>query len=233
MPVMRNKTIVSGNYVEVSTYKRPVGYGFRCPDRVVSAKKNSQSRRADNVARAKKRILRLTMTNELRYKSIFLTLTYRENMTDRVSAVRDMSLFFRRLRVVHPNVQYLYTLEQQSRGAWHAHILLFNVAFVQISTLQDCWEHGSNDIKKTNDARHVAFYLCKYVGKDMGDTNASVRSYNASHGLEKPQMLRHLVSYFFPSQSLCAEVMYSTVTGNIILTRSFYDKSYSSLFVGT
>jgi hypothetical protein len=219
---MTHKTIVSGKYVEVSRYMRPVGYGFTIKDRVVSARKNSQSRREDNVARAKKRILRLTMANELRFKPIFLTLTYKENMIDRKQAVRDVSAFFRRLRVFNPNVQYLYTLEKQKRGAWHAHILLFNVPYVHISTLQRCWTHGSNDIKKTNDARHVAFYLCKYVGKDMGEVNASARSYNCSHGLEKPQAFRRLIHSFFSPDDLCSEVIYSTVTGNIILTRSFY-----------
>lgn len=219
--LMSKQTIISGNYVEYKTFSRPVGYGYRVPERPTRAKK-PQKKRLDNLARAKKRIFRLTMANELRYKPIFLTLTYERNMKRRETAVRDAGCFFRSIRREFPRMQYLYTLERQKRGAWHIHALIFNVPFITLEFLNKTWNQGYTDIKKTNDARHIAFYLAKYITKEGQDVEGNKRVFSCSHGLEKPKMFRYIVSHYFEEADLCYEGVRSNIINNLILTRAFY-----------
>jgi len=222
--LMFKQTIVSGGYTEFKTFDRPIGYDFSVRERISSTRR-AETRRSDNVQRAKKKVFRLTMANELRMKPIFLTLTYEENMCDRKLAVRDVGKFFRRLRTEFPNMGYLYTLERQKRGAWHAHILLFNVSFIPISILQHLWDKGMFDIKKTNDAIHVAFYLSKYITEDGQLVDGNKRVFSASHNLCKPQMFRYVVAELCGQGMLTSESIHTNIMNNIILTRTYYDKN--------
>ena len=81
----------------------------------------------DKAARNKDRAARRATTKVRRlckFKglSVMLTLTYRENMTDRDRMARDFDVFMKRLRRVVPGLEYVCVFEQQKRGAWHAHI---------------------------------------------------------------------------------------------------------------
>lgn len=228
--LMTNRTIISGKYVEISSYMRPVAYNFSVVNRIQSPRK-ALVRRSDNIDRAKKRILRITMANELRFKPTFITLTYTHTMLDRNIAVRDTGAFLRRVRLAYPMAQYVYTLERQklrgekegNSGTWHAHVLLFNVPFIPFTTFNKWWKLGNTKINKTNNALHCAFYLAKYIGKDTDDLEGNKRAYNGSHGLLKPQSFRYVVaSVVGQTMELTSETIRSNVLGNIILTRTYY-----------
>jgi len=228
MQLMTRQTIISGNYVENKQFSRPIGYGFRVKRDEITRRKHGEKRH-DNIARAKKKIFRLTMANEMRYRPIFLTLTYKENMCDRSRAQKDIARFFRLLRKEYPRVGYLYVLERQQRGAYHFHILLFNVAFIPLSILQRIWTYGYNDVVKTQDAQHCAFYLCKYLGEDF-DQNFNTRAFSRSHGLLSPVMFRHVVMELYNKGNLLYEGGCSNVMNILVLTRAFYVRDRSKVF---
>src|SRR5574344_1588357 len=56
---------------------------------------------------------------------LFVTLTYKENMTDTKRLYRDFKAFFMRLRRAYPFLkEYFVAFEPQERGSWHAHMIL-------------------------------------------------------------------------------------------------------------
>lgn len=59
-------------------------------------------------------------------KQVFLTLTYKENMTDGERLYRDWKAYWKRVKRTLPDHQldYIAVAEPQGRGAWHMHVLV-------------------------------------------------------------------------------------------------------------
>jgi hypothetical protein len=147
--------------------------------------------------RARTKVRRLAKAKGL---SEMLTLTYRENMTDRERIKRDFDVFMKRLRRVVPGVEYICVFERQKRGAWHAHIAVRRVLpyYVQngvlvksFDLLRSMWrgvvgaDNGNVDVSRNRrvkrSAAKLAAYLSKYIGKDLGaDLAKFENSYSAS-----------------------------------------------------
>lgn len=217
--IFNQKVAKCGNYVEVRRYSVPVirgftrtSYSYRHKDPFTGeTETGSTEKRSDNVSRAKGRLVRKVLANSRTMRPLFLTLTYRDNMSDRGDAVRDTQAFVRHIKETHGDIKYLYVLETQDRGAWHCHMLIFNYKFIDVDLIRLAWDMASNqdgarvDIKKTENAKHVAFYLAKYLGKEFVTLNA--RAYTSSWGLSdaefdyyfkylhvKPNKLEHVWS---------------------------------------
>ena len=131
--------------------------------------------------------------------TVLLTLTYRENMTDRERMQRDFDVFMKRLRRVSPGVQYICVFERQKRGAWHAHIAVQRVLpwylhkgqmVRSYDLLRSLWravvgaDNGNVDVsrnKRVNrSSAKLASYLSKYIGKTFDQADKHVNSYSAS-----------------------------------------------------
>ena len=131
--------------------------------------------------------------------TVLLTLTYRENMTDRDRMQRDFDVFMKRLRRVSPGVQYICVFERQKRGAWHAHIAVQRVLpwylhkgqmVRSYDLLRSLWravvgaDNGNVDVsrnKRVNrSSAKLASYLSKYIGKTFDQADKHVNSYSAS-----------------------------------------------------
>lgn len=56
--------------------------------------------------------------------SVFVTLTFKENLTDYDSAVKAFKGFTKQLRRKVENLRYIVTVELQQRGAIHFHMLV-------------------------------------------------------------------------------------------------------------
>nr|CRY95217.1 hypothetical protein [uncultured prokaryote] len=131
--------------------------------------------------------------------TVLLTLTYRENMTDRERMQRDFDVFMKRLRRVSPGVQYICVFERQRRGAWHAHIAVQRVLpwylhkglmVRSYDLLRSLWravvgaDNGNVDVsrnKRVNrSSAKLASYLSKYIGKTFDQADKHVNSYSAS-----------------------------------------------------
>jgi hypothetical protein len=141
-----------------------------------------------------------------------VTLTYRENMTDRVRMARDFDVFMKRVRRALPGFEYVCVFEKQKRGAWHAHMAVPKVLahymhkgymVKSYDLLRSLWrgvvgvDGGNVDVSrqkrlKRSTAR-LASYLSKYITKGFAEASSSGDSYRASgKALPKPVVFQSL-----------------------------------------
>ena len=140
-----------------------------------------------------------------------LTLTYRENVTDRAVIARHLDLVIKRIRREIPGFQYVAVFERQKRGAWHAHLAVERIQshYLHKGTLvrsydllRAIWravvgELGGNvDVSRSKAARRssarIAAYLSKYIGKGLQSVEGG-DSYSASgRALPRPVVIRHM-----------------------------------------
>lgn len=105
----------------------------------------------------------------------FLTLTFQENISDITEANQEFTKFLKRLSYhaykTRKNViKYIAVPELQKRGAWHFHIVLFNVKYIRWAELMEIWGHGGvyiNALKKGMDGTEIAKYITKYITKAL------------------------------------------------------------------
>lgn len=89
-------------------------------------------------------------------------------------------------------MKYLTVLERQKRGAWHAHILLFEVPFVPHKKLLELWGHGAVRINKVdvdskeNRGRYITKYFEKGIGQELLESFGK-KAYLCSRNLDKPE----------------------------------------------
>lgn len=122
----------------------------------------------------------------------FLTLTFKENITDVKEGNKHLSKFIKRLNyyIYHTKktqLKYIAVIEFQKRGAIHYHIILFNMPMIHKKELAEIWEHGFILIKALNKEQNVAGYLTKYMTKGKFDERLNgKKKYFCSRGLIKP-----------------------------------------------
>lgn len=121
-------------------------------------------------------------------KCRWVTLTYKENMTDSKKLYRDFDNFNRRLRKEVGAYEYIVAMEPQGRGAWHAHVLMIftnKAPFISNDLMWACWSPkgykaklkdgtGYNfvKVKKLDAVDNVGAYLTAYLGDiDLDDLN--------------------------------------------------------------
>ncbi|MGT2959369.1 Rep protein [Streptococcus bovimastitidis] len=138
-------------------------------------------------------------------KTSFLTLTTKENIKDRIEFNTMFDKFIKRLNyyIYHSKkrqLKYIAVLERQKRGAWHAHILLFNFPFVLHSSLLETWGHGAVRINKldslddsSNAGRYVAKYMEKGIGQELLDSLGK-KAFYSSRNLNRPEELKLLTN---------------------------------------
>lgn len=147
--------------------------------------KSEQERVESSIARTRKTIRQKCMAFKC---DRLLTLTYRENMTDRDRAYRDTVLFIQRCRTAKLLPKYVAVAEQQKRGAWHVHIACRG--FMSVLTLRRIWrgivgaDNGNIDLSYRNRGQanpwRIAGYLSKYIGKAIAQSAAGDRTFWAS-----------------------------------------------------
>lgn len=140
-----------------------------------------------------------------------LTLTYRENVTDRAVIARHLDLVIKRIRRVIPGFQYVAVFERQKRGAWHAHLAVERIQshYLHKGTLVRSYDllraiwravvgdlGGNVDVSRSKAARRssarIAAYLSKYIGKGLQSVEGG-DSYSASgRALPRPVVIRHI-----------------------------------------
>ena len=137
-------------------------------------------------------------------KSVFLTLTFAENLQDIKTANNEFKLFMKRLNYyLQTNVkgfkllEYIATWELQQRGAIHYHLVLFNFPFVEARKIEEIWGNGfikvniienkKSENKKDKSIDNVASYITKYFTKDLESKIREKKAYFSSKGLKRPQ----------------------------------------------
>lgn len=188
MPNFRYSLTVAGNVVTEKIYEKFQCAGYaankRKPRRELSPEEQEENRRR-SALRARKTLIDAVNANfgwarrGFRYgdKSVkFLTLTYKENMTDYARLSGDFDLFKHRLEYhLQEKIQYVCVPEQQTRGAWHLHVMLY-CSFLPIDTLKRLWNEirgeGGFNVKRVQHVHNVGKYIGKYIGKDFEENDA-------------------------------------------------------------
>ncbi len=182
------KVIVSGGMVEEWIYEMASVRGL-CPKARSGHSSESQKRKwgTKNKKESFNHFLRLVCTNFLKTKSRFITLTFKENVTDVAQANKEFENFIKRLRRKYgSDFKYLSSIEFQERGAVHYHIIS-DICYVEEEEMEKIWGHGFVKIKFIETAKHCAVYAGKYMRKGIADDRLKgKKGYWTSKNLVKP-----------------------------------------------
>jgi hypothetical protein len=136
----------------------------------------SAETRADNLITVSQTLrnlrdtIRANCTNPER--CLWVTLTYRENMRDTKRLYNDLTKYTKRFRYYltkheHPSVEYIYAVEPQGRGAYHAHcIFIFNAdkaPFIPNKDMARLWSWGFTKTKSMTGIRDQGLYFSAYL----------------------------------------------------------------------
>lgn len=103
----------------------------------------------------------------------WLTLTYRENMTDPDRLYNDYKKFWQKFcRWCKKNgvqkPEYITVQEPQGRGAWHVHAFFIwpdcKAPFLPNDEIADLWKQGFTKTKAVNDVDNIGAYFSAYLG---------------------------------------------------------------------
>ncbi len=97
----------------------------------------------------------------------WVTLTYKENMTDTKRLYTDFKNFIKRFKYSYGKFEYIVAMEPQARGAWHCHcIFIFpdTAPFIPNDTIAEIWGHGITKTKKLDNIDNLGAYLTAYLG---------------------------------------------------------------------
>lgn len=155
--------------------------------------KKRGERRTDNAQELRatfKRIRALVNTNCVRPEGIrWITLTYRENMTDTKRLYRDFDSFWRKYKRRWGRAEYIVVVEPQARGAWHVHLLAIHdgrAPFVPNEELAECWGQGFVKVKAVKDCDNLGAYLSAYLSDaEVGSGEACTTEKKCSDGTTK------------------------------------------------
>lgn len=179
------KVTVMGNIIEVLAMEKcPVGSPCRKVDKdhYVDLRNGelleyehieNRSGSMASVRRTLAKIRALINTNVSESENVrWVTLTYRENMTDTKQLYSDYFKFWKRFcywckKQGHIKPEYITVQEPQGRGAWHIHAFFIwpcKAPFVPNDVMSDLWQRGFTKTKALQDVDNVGAYFSAYLG---------------------------------------------------------------------
>lgn len=128
-------------------------------------------------AKARKRMMdTVSRIDWVNRRSTFVTLTYHSNMCDARRAKRDLRAFLKRIYRRYGNIPVLWKMEPQKRGAWHFHLICFDLPYISTADILQHWREVTGEatitqvkIEPIASARKARSYVCKYLGKPLID----------------------------------------------------------------
>lgn len=136
--------------------------------------------RADNLGSMNKTLnnLRDLINNNFfgMQSELWVTLTYKQNMTDIQTLRDDYEQFIRKLRRKYGALDYIYAIEPQERGAWHIHALIKSSSnkplYIPNDVVAKKWKQGFTKTKRLHSSDNVGMYLTAYLANlDVTDTD--------------------------------------------------------------
>jgi hypothetical protein len=213
---LRKKTLkkiyISGNSIEYYIYEKPLFYNFPgdSSEQTPTDTKDEQNikqKRLSSIIRSRDKIRRLVNSNVNRSSSTrtkFLTLTFRDNITDLKEARYFFRLYNQRLQYRYPNTKYLGVAEIQKQRyetyghkVWHFHVIYFNLPFIYgiQSVIHSLWQKGFVKINAVSHAKNVGAYVAKYLRKDLFEPELfGQKSFFCSKGLYQPILYRNQIT---------------------------------------
>lgn len=223
----------------------------------------SSSTRLDNLKSTKqtmKKLRRLVAHNFTGgINQLWITLTYRDHITEPAIVYMDFKAFIRRIRNQFGKVDYITVIEPQASGRWHLHVLLKNDSELTIpnNDLAKMWGQGFTKTKRLRIADRVGNYLIAYLSNlQIGDEDSQnksivkgarlymypkgIRIYRTSRGIEKPLEITTTKGELMETYKIKQSPTFSRTTkhetphGVKEYTTEFYDyiKSLSDTFSG-
>lgn len=184
------KVVVSGRILEYFDFSGVVDWGVES--------------RELSLRRARKTLRRKINTNAGQwwddinsrwFQPLFVTLTFKENVTDITEANKCFKLFIKKFnynvfKSKKAVLKYVVVMEFQERGAVHYHAIFFNVPFFDLRMMFDLWDYGRTEVKSIDDIKNVGSYVVKYMVKEFDDVRLhGKKSYFSSRGLLKPLVI--------------------------------------------
>ena len=229
----------------------------------IHAMDTSNNSRLDNLKSTKqtmKKLRRIIAHNFTGGKNqLWITLTYRDHVTETAIVYRDFKAFIRRIRNQFGKVDYITVIEPQASGRWHLHVLLKNDSELTIPNddLAKMWGQGFTKTKRLRRADKVGNYLIAYLSNlQIGDESSQnksivkgarlymypkgIRIYRTSRGIEKPLEITTTKGELMETYKINSPPTFSRTTkhdtpyGVKEYTTEFYDniKSLSDTFSG-
>ena len=191
------KVIIAGNQIEIYEYEKAILYGYS------DSKKGSKGRQAvandedkeinrEKVFKRARTNLRRLINSNVEGDSKFLTLTFKDNVTDLDFANNEFKKFIKRLNYHFDiKVKYSCVVEFQKRGAIHYHCILYNlVGKVDLKKLSEIWGNGFIKLNRIKGVDNVGAYICKYMTKSDDDRLKGKKMYFNSRNLNKPTEIK-------------------------------------------
>lgn len=198
------KVVISGDIVEFYEYENGYdkGYTLSSHERLKRGRKKDfksddyEENRDKVLKRARRDLRRLINSNFGAWgddcTTKFVTLTFKENVTDLKMANYEFKKFINRLNYSLYNskkaiLKYSVVPEFQKRGAVHYHVVFYNLPFLKADLVSEIWGNGFIKINKIDNVDNLGAYVCKYMTKDNTDVRLEgSKCYFNSRGLFKP-----------------------------------------------
>lgn len=204
----KTKAIITGNVVEVYHYDKTVlrgkdlqsaraGNGAKKTSEGTSEMCNEKSQK-DSLRRTRNTIRRTINSNTGKWgeKDKFLTLTFKEHLTDQTETNKLFTNFVKKLSYsifqTQSKLKYLCVVERMGNGRIHYHVLFFNLPYKPVEEIAQIWGHGFVKINALDNVDNVGAYVCKYMSKTAVENSEKSakekdkKMYFVSRGLHKP-----------------------------------------------
>lgn len=139
-------------------------------------------------------LIRNNFTSESQ-NQLFITLTYEENMTDKVRLYNDFKIFMKTLRRKYKDhkLEYIAVAEPQGRGAWHFHVMLKTdkpVLYIDNKEMERLWSHGMTDTERLK-SDDVGTYYVAYFTDIIESDNKPIKRNEMSKKRQKGERLKY------------------------------------------
>lgn len=190
----RTRTIKAGRRLEAEIY--PI-FGREERSRLRAARTNitPERQQAQNIRRAKRRLVLLMETNFTANEDYHVTLTYRGEQPDEARVKKDLRNFFNKLKRLRekrglPELKYIYAIGADSESRIHVHVVLNGG--IDRDEVERIWAKGyANGIiiqEYGNGMAGLAGYLYNQNERERARGNRrNMRAWSASRNLKQPK----------------------------------------------
>jgi hypothetical protein len=176
------KAFLTGKHVKLLEKKYPDSFGYKKnnseslgtqvrPDVTPEQSEEYALRSAYRATNKIQLLIQGNMFNHQEEIPKFLTLTFRENITELKKANKLFRHFIKRLnRKCKKTIRYVAVPEFQKRGAVHYHLLIFNLPYIKAEVIeQQIWKNGIINLRACYRTKGLFYYLTKYMVKSFSD----------------------------------------------------------------
>ena len=130
-------------------------------------------------------------------KELWVTLTYKETITDPNTIYNDFKIFIKKIRKHYGHVEYISVIEPHAKyGKFHLHVLLKSTKklYIENSHLAELWGKGFTKTKRLSEKDSIANYVVSYLTNlDTSELNETDNSESNKKSIIKGNRL-----YLYP-----------------------------------